>query len=176
MFHDHFSIFLVTAIYKSETRTATRSPWQAIRQFQVTRSLAPFVICTPFNTIFSPSRLRLRVAISIRNHPTKLHTQTQIRIPVCSLSHIPLFPPLPVPANILFLICAQIFKDFWFWSPHVQNCSFFKNISQSSCIFCLILRVGLTVREFYILDCLQFFIIRFSICVIFVRSSLHEEI
>ena len=47
------------------------------------------IICTHFSIIFSPPRLCGRAAISIRNYPTKLHTQNQIHISVCSLSHIP---------------------------------------------------------------------------------------
>jgi len=56
-----------------------------------------------FQYHFKPSRLCLRVAIAIRNYPTELHTQTQIRFSVCSLSHIPLFSLLALPANILWL-------------------------------------------------------------------------
>lgn len=88
--HDHFSKFLFTAICEFVTRTSTLSAWQVIRHFVSLRTWALFVIHTPFNIIFNPPKLCLGAAISIRNYTTNLHTETQIRIFVCSLSPIPL--------------------------------------------------------------------------------------
>ena len=107
--------------------------------------------------LFRPPRLYLRSAISMQNYPTELHNQTQNPIFLCSLSHIPLFSPLPVPANILSPIVWPVFRDFWFWLPHVQNCFLFKHINQNTCRFCLIYLVKLTVQYFYILYILQNF-------------------
>ena len=107
-FHDHFSKFPVTAIYEYETRAATRSPWQIIRQFVFVSTWALFVISQPFSIIFSTPRLCLRAALSVRNYPTRLHTQDQIRISANFLPNIPLISTIPVPTNIL---CLTVLTD-----------------------------------------------------------------
>jgi len=129
-FHYHFSKFLVTIIYESETRTATLSAWHVVRQFVFLCTWAPFVIYVPFNIIFSPRGLYLRAAISIWNYPTELHAQIQIHISVCSLPHISLLSASPICKPSLSDCVDQIYKDIWFWLPHVQNCFFFKHINQ----------------------------------------------
>ncbi len=70
LFRVHFFKFLVTAIYQSESRTASRSPWHIIRQSLFLSAWDPFVICQPFNIIFSSHSLCLMAAISIQNYPT----------------------------------------------------------------------------------------------------------
>ena len=129
-FYDHISKFLVTIIYESETRTATPSAWHVVRQFVFLCTWAPFVIYVAFNIIFSPRGLYLRAAISMRNYPTELHAQTQIHISVCSLPHISLLSASPICKHSLSDCVDQIYKDIWFWLPHVQNCFFFKHINQ----------------------------------------------
>ena len=115
--HDHFSKFLVTAIYEFEARTATHSAWHVIRQLVFLSTQAPFVIFQPFNNISIPRKLYLRASISNRNCPTKLNTQFQIRNSFCSLSHIPFGSPLPVPANILCLtVRTRFVRTFDFFA------------------------------------------------------------
>ena len=129
--HDHFSKFLVTAIYEFEARTATLSAWHVIRQLVFLSTRPPFVIFQPFNTIFIPRKLYLRASISNRNCPTKLNTQFQIRISFCSLSHIPFGSPLPVPANILCLtVRTRIVRTFDSYC-HTFKAAFSLNISIS---------------------------------------------
>ena len=84
---------LLTAIYEFETGKTTRSVWQLRRHFVFLSNWAAFVICQPFNIIVRPATLCLRSAISMRNYFTNLQTQTQVRIFVCSLLHIPLDCP-----------------------------------------------------------------------------------
>ena len=72
-FHVHFFKFPVTAIYQSESRTASRSAWHIIRQLLFLSAWDPFVICQPFKIIFSSHRLRLRAAISIKSAPQSAH-------------------------------------------------------------------------------------------------------
>jgi len=134
-FHDHFPKFLVTTVYEYETRTASRSSWQVIRQFVFIRTCSSFVTFRTFDIIFSQPTLRcLRDFISIRNYPTKLHIQTQIHIPVCSLPHISFVSLLSVTANILFL-CERVCKDMWFCLSYVQICFFSKHIKKQICRF-----------------------------------------
>ena len=94
-----------------------------------------FVTFRTFNIIFSPPTLRcLRASISIRNCPTKLHIQTQIHIPVCSLPHISIVSLLSATANILFL-CDRVCKDMRFCLSYVQICFFSKHIKKQICRF-----------------------------------------
>ena len=70
----------------------------------VSKYLDCLCILSTFQYHFQPTRrLYLRASISIRNYPTKLHIQIQIRISFRSLSHIPLVSTLPVTTNILCL-------------------------------------------------------------------------
>jgi hypothetical protein len=99
----------------------------------------------------------LRAAIYIRKNPTKLHTQNQIRISICSLSHFTDVYLLPYLQTSLSYRADRICKNIWFWLPFDQNCFFFKHVMLQICRICIYFIAGPTVRKFYTLDVLQYF-------------------
>jgi len=153
-FHDHFSKFLVSAIYEFETRTATRSAWQVIRQYVFMRTCSSFVNFWTFSIIFSPPTLYcLTASISVRNYPTN-----------CTLRSKSLFPFVPC-STFQLSLCFPLRQTFSFYVIRfVRTCDYvchtfksasFLHISSSKSADFSIFLVGLTDWKFYILNTLQ---------------------